>query len=113
MAAPAGGLALDRGSSSRCARNTQLDTTNPAARGRIIGWSFHQPVATLRGNIRSIALTQVAQASGEWHGPTTFPAQFKALRADQLKWHVVVASYQPLQKPAQCSPTRVTMCDWG
>ena len=37
-------------------------------------------VAMLRGNVRSITLTPAAQASGEWHGSPTLPAQFKALR---------------------------------
>ena len=77
--APVGGLALDREGSSRCARNTQPrydESGGPWPHNRVVVSSV---VAMLRGNVRSITLTQAAQASGEWHGPPTFPARFKAL----------------------------------
>jgi len=79
VAAPVGGLALDREGSSRCARNTQLrydESGRPRPHNRVV---VSSAVAPLRGNARSITLTPAAQASGEWHGPPTFPAQFKAL----------------------------------
>jgi hypothetical protein len=79
-AARVGGLALDREGSSRCARSTQPrydESGRPWPHNRVV---VSSAVAMLRGNVRGITLTPAAQASGEWHGPPTLPAQFKALR---------------------------------